>query len=161
MVMAVSPPMRPATEGRVRFRVGIPEIGAVRAAGITARAVFPIGIAAIDKANIRVAARWRIGQLVEIVSGPGKYRSLVDQIHFRRAGLCDRDHAAAAVRPAATPASVCFRHQSNGETCCDRQYGAFCTSFAGLSRTHKARPERSYCSCKLLAGFYGGAEIIR
>jgi hypothetical protein len=114
MVMAVSPPVRPATEGRVRFRVGIPDIGTVRAAGITARTVFPIGIAAIDKPDIRVAAGWRIGQLVEIVSGPGKYGSLVDQIHFRRAGLCGHDHSAAAVRPeAATPAGVGFRHQSN------------------------------------------------
>jgi hypothetical protein len=118
--MPVSPSVRPV-ECRRRCCVRISHIGTVNAAGIPARTVFPVGIAGIDGSNIRVAARRRIGQLVQIVPRPRKYRPLVDQIHFRRTGLCNH-HPAAAVCPAATPAGVDFRHQSNGETCYDRKY---------------------------------------
>jgi hypothetical protein len=118
--MPMPPSVRPV-ECRRRVGVGISHIGAVKAAGITARTVCPVGIAAIDEPDRGVTARRRIGQLMEVVSRAGKYRPLVDQIHFRRTGLCDHDHAAAAVCPAA-PARLRFRHESHCETRCDRKY---------------------------------------
>jgi len=115
----VPPSVRPV-ECRRRVRVGISHIGAVKAAGTTARTVCPVGIAAIDEPD-RGVARWRIGHLMEVVSRAGKYRPLVDQIHFRRAGLRDHDHSAAAVCSAA-PAGLGVRHQNHCETRCDRKY---------------------------------------
>jgi hypothetical protein len=48
--MPVSPSVRPI-ECRRRVCVGISHIGAVKAAGITARTVCPVGIAAIDESD--------------------------------------------------------------------------------------------------------------
>jgi hypothetical protein len=68
------------TDVRGRLRVGVADERTVGSARISTGVIEPVWIAGENRTDIGVAAGLRIGQLVAIMAGAGKYRPLVDEI---------------------------------------------------------------------------------
>ena len=103
------------TDVRGRLRIGVADERTVGSARISTGVIEPVGIAGEHRTDIGVAAGLRIGQLVAIMAGAGKYRPLVDEIALDpRAARssdfysgCATAFAAAATASAARYLSTC------------------------------------------------------
>ena len=89
-----------------RIGVGVADIRVVEATRIAPRSVRAIGIAAVDEADIGIAAGRGVLQLAEIMARPGEHGPLVDEIALNRgrARLRDRNDSRATAARADTAA---------------------------------------------------------